>query len=72
MSYDPADSIIPGVVSNCCGGAVLLGGLCLECGEHCECEGEDDEPQETEFIDLTKPLSPMDNYLRNDEHSKLL
>ncbi len=49
MSFDPEDSFLHGVVSNCCGAKVMLGDMCQDCGEGCEPESEDgpsDEQQE--------------------------
>lgn len=44
MSQDPEDHIDHGVQSNCCQAPVMGGGMCFECGEHCEAEPVNDEP----------------------------
>jgi hypothetical protein len=65
MSDDYFDYFSGGCVSNCCGARVMHGDMCSECGEHCEAEDEDEEPD----YDAPKPLSAMENFLRNDEHN---
>lgn len=39
-SWDISDNYEPGVYSNCCGAAVIHGGVCTECGEYCDVEDE--------------------------------
>lgn len=46
MSMDASDFICSGVISSCCGGNVLRGGMCAECGEHCELVDEANEMRE--------------------------
>ena len=50
-SWDPYDSYEHGT-SNCCGSKIMTGGICADCGEHCESEEEDDYDQmEDQFDD---------------------
>ena len=48
MSMDKSDFYIAGHSSSCCGGAVLLGDFCADCGEHCEAVADDAEEEENE------------------------
>jgi hypothetical protein len=36
MSQEPQDFICKSAESDCCGAAVMSGGMCAACGEHCE------------------------------------
>lgn len=41
MSTDHQDLYQQGTSSNCCGAIIRSNGLCSDCGEHCQDEGED-------------------------------
>ena len=40
--------ITHGCTSDCCGAAVLAGGYCADCGDHCECIDDDAEDPKVE------------------------
>ncbi len=67
MSVEPSDFIDRSRVSNCCGAPILAPDFCSECREHCEAVDENEDPEPN--YDAPKPLTPMENFLRNDEHN---
>ena len=46
MSFDPLDAF-EGGDSDCCGARILMGGICFECGEHCEAQQDEDDEKPT-------------------------
>jgi len=47
MSHDPSDCFEHGALSSCCGARVMLGGICADCKEHCDSEGDEPEREFT-------------------------
>lgn len=49
MSTERGDLFENETSSNCCGAKVYAGGLCKDCGEHCEAIADEDElPEQTD------------------------
>lgn len=46
----------------------MSGMMCSQCGEHCEDQDPNDEPD----YDADKALNPLENYQNNNEHSPRL
>jgi hypothetical protein len=64
---DPTDFISRSMVSDCCGAPILAPDFCSECKEHCG--AVEDGPEPGEPIAYPKPLTPLENWQRNDEHN---